>query len=101
MSEICFSSFASASTAWKSPISSCSSTSACMVVQPVCRQGLSTAALEKQTFHGPSVLYCVVSTISGSSACDPRLVGRALGLHVAQPQLPLVLLPGRRTSSVR
>src|SRR4028119_2410587 len=47
-----------------------------MVVQPVCRQGLSMAALEKQTFHGPSVSYCDVSTISGSRAC---IQGSSLG----------------------
>ena len=48
MSEICLSSLASASTARNLPISSCSSTSACIVFQPTWRHGLSTPAFEKQ-----------------------------------------------------
>ena len=70
MSEICLSSAASASRTSNSAISGCSSTSACMVVKPTCRHGLSTEALEKHTFHGPGVAYCAVSTISGSMACS-------------------------------
>src|ERR687891_353422 len=48
MSEICLSSFASASTTVNLPISSCSLTSCCIVFQPTWRHGLSTAAFEKQ-----------------------------------------------------
>ena len=49
MSPICLSSDPSASTWTNSPISECSSTSACMLVQPTTRQGLFTPAFEKQT----------------------------------------------------
>src|SRR5918999_716522 len=70
MSEICLSSEASASTASKLAMSSLSaSTCACIVVHPTTRHGLSTAAFEKQMFHGPGVLYCDVSTSLGSIAC--------------------------------
>ena len=63
MSEICLSSEASASRAVNSAISGCSSTSACIVVQPTCRHGLSVAALEKHTFHPPpGWAYWAVST---------------------------------------
>ena len=48
MSEICLSSFASASTTVNLPISSCSLTSCCIAFQPTWRHGLSTAAFEKQ-----------------------------------------------------
>ena len=75
MSEICLSSFASASIARKLAISSWSLTSACIVVQPTWRHGLSTAALEKHRFQPlpDFALYSVVSTISGSIACSQGL----------------------------
>jgi hypothetical protein len=75
MSEICLSSFASASTTVNLPISLWSLTSSRIVLKPVWRHGLSFAALEKQMFQLPalSVLYSDVSTISGSIACSHGL----------------------------
>ena len=54
-----------------SAISGWRPTSACIVVQPTCRHGLSTAALEKHTFHPPpGWAYCAVSTYVGWMACS-------------------------------
>src|SRR3954454_23720643 len=55
MSEICLSSFASASTTVNLPISLVFSASAFIVMRPFWRHGLSLAAFEKQTFQ-PEVL---------------------------------------------
>ena len=63
MSEICLSSDASASSTVNSAISGCSAASACIVVKPTWRHGLSVAALLKHTFHPPpGWAYCAVST---------------------------------------
>ena len=89
MSEICLSSFASASTSLKSAISSWSLTSSCIVVQPTWRHGLSTAAFEKQMFQPLAVfaLYSAVSTISGSIACSHGLSAGPSGSIVALREL--------------
>ena len=76
MSEICLSSFASASTTVNLPISGVLSASAFIVMPPFWRHGLSLAAFEKQTFQ-PSALSDLnsdVSTISpGSIICSHGL----------------------------
>ena len=71
MSEICLSSFASASTIVNLPISFVLSASAFIVMRPFWRHGLSLAAFEKQTFQPDALsdLYFDVSTISGSIIC--------------------------------
>src|SRR5215210_6450788 len=87
MSEICLSSLASASSTVNLPMSLCSLTSACIVFQPTWRHGLSTAALEKQTFQPlpDFALYLDVSTISGSIACSQGLSSGPSGVWVRQP----------------
>src|SRR5690349_23649463 len=72
MSEICLSSFASASTTVNFAMSLSLSAAAFMVFRPFWRHGLSDAAFEKQTFQ-PELfldLYFAVSTISGSIICS-------------------------------
>src|SRR3954452_4903846 len=75
MSEICLSSFASASTIVNLPISLVVLASSFIVMRPFWRHGLSEAAFEKQTFH-PELflaLYFDVSTISGWIICTHGL----------------------------
>src|SRR3954449_9025310 len=82
MSEICLSSFASASTTVNLPISGVFLASSFMVVRPFWRHGLSEAAFEKQTFQ-PELflaLYLAVSTISGWIICSHGLSGGPSGV---------------------
>src|SRR5256885_8837765 len=79
MSVISLSSLPPASSTVNSLISGCSFTSAFMVVRPVTRQGLSSAALEKHRCHLPCFVYFAVSTMDGWIICSQGVFGSPCG----------------------
>ena len=79
MSLICLSSLPPASSTVKSVISGCSFTSAFIVVSPVTRHGLSSAALEKHRCHLPCLAYLAVSTMDGWIICSQGVFGSPCG----------------------